>query len=138
MTLKGFRFSAVEAAIKKPGRKDLALIVSETPATAAAVFTTNAVKAAPVLLSAERIAAGYCQALVVNSGNANACTGAQGMLDARETSQLLASGLGIAEELVQVSSTGVYRCRWSGSEMPCQLWSPVAAAPRWMIWQLPS
>ncbi len=107
MTLKGFRFSAVEAAIKKPGRKDLALIVSETPATAAAVFTTNAVKAAPVLLSAERIAAGYCQALVVNSGNANACTGAQGMLDARETSQLLAAGLGIAEELVQVSSTGV-------------------------------
>lgn len=107
MTLKGFQFSVVEAAIKKPGRKDLALIFSETPATAAAVFTTNAVKAAPVLLSAERIASGKAQALVVNSGNANACTGAQGMLDARETSQLLAAGLGIAEELVQVSSTGV-------------------------------
>lgn len=107
MTLKGFQFSVVEAAIKKPGRKDLALIFSETPATAAAVFTTNAVKAAPVLLSAERIAAGKAQALVVNSGNANACTGAQGLLDARKTSQLLATGLGIAEELVQVCSTGV-------------------------------
>lgn len=107
MMLKGFQFSVVEAAIKKPGRKDLALIFSGTPATAAAVFTTNAVKAAPVLLSAERIAGGKVQALVVNSGNANACTGAQGMLDARKTSQLLAAGLGIAEELVQVSSTGV-------------------------------
>lgn len=107
MSLKGYTFSVVEAAIKKPGRKDLALIYSETPATAAAVFTTNAVKAAPVLLSAERIAGGKAQALVVNSGNANACTGAQGMLDARKTSQLLAAGLGIAEELVQVSSTGV-------------------------------
>jgi glutamate N-acetyltransferase/amino-acid N-acetyltransferase len=107
MSLKGYTFSVVEAAIKKPGRKDLALIFSEIPATAAAVFTTNAVKAAPVLLSAERIAAGKAQALVVNSGNANACTGSQGMLDARETSRLLAAGLGIAEELVQVSSTGV-------------------------------
>jgi len=107
MSLKGYTFSVVEAAIKKPGRKDLALIFSETPATAAAVFTTNAVKAAPVLLSAGRIAGGKAQALVVNSGNANACTGAQGMLDARETSRLLAAGLGIAEELVQVSSTGV-------------------------------
>jgi len=107
MTLKGFQFSVVEAAIKKPGRKDLALIFSETPTTAAAVFTTNAVKAAPVLLSAERIASGKAQALVVNSGNANACTGAQGMLDARETTRLLAAGLGVAEELVQVSSTGV-------------------------------
>ncbi len=107
MSLKGYKFSVVEAAIKKPGRKDLALIFSETPATAAAVFTTNAVKAAPVLLSAERIAAGKAQALVVNSGNANACTGGQGMQDARETSRLLADGLGIAAELVQVSSTGV-------------------------------
>lgn len=107
MALQGFQFSVVEAAIKKPGRKDLALICSESPASAAAVFTTNKVKAAPVLLSAERIASGRCQALVVNSGNANACTGAQGMLDAIETSRLLADTLQIAEELVQVSSTGV-------------------------------
>lgn len=107
MSLKGFQFSVVEAAIKKPGRKDLALIFSKVPATAAAVFTTNAVKAAPVLISSGRITSGKAQALVVNSGNANACTGSQGMLDAGETSRLLAEGLGIAEELVQVSSTGV-------------------------------
>lgn len=107
MTLKGFQFSVVEAAIKKPGRKDLALICCETPATAAAVFTTNKVKAAPVLLSAERITGGRAQALVVNSGNANACTGSQGMQDARETTRLVAEGLGIAPELVQVCSTGV-------------------------------
>jgi len=107
MPLKGFQFSTVEAAIKKPGRKDLALIWSEVPATAAAVFTTNAVKAAPVLLSMERIACGRAQALVVNSGNANACTGSQGMADARETTRLLAEGLGIPEQLVQVCSTGV-------------------------------
>lgn len=107
MSLKGFQFSVVEAAIKKPGRKDLALIWSEAPAAAAAVFTTNAVKAAPVLLSMERIACGQAQALVVNSGNANACTGGQGMHDAQETTRLVAEGLGIAEQLVQVCSTGV-------------------------------
>jgi len=99
MSLKGFKFSVIEAAIKKPGRKDLALIWSDVPAIAAAVFTTNKVKAAPVLLSAERIATGRCQALIVNSGNANACTGQQGMLDARETSRLLAEELKIDEEL---------------------------------------
>jgi len=107
MDIKGFQFSAVEAAIKKQGRKDLALIFSETPAQAVAVFTTNAVKAAPVLLSAERIASGQAQALVVNSGNANACTGEQGMRAARETSRQVAEGLGIPDEAVQVSSTGV-------------------------------
>ncbi|GFE61535.1 bifunctional glutamate N-acetyltransferase/amino-acid acetyltransferase ArgJ [Geobacter sp. AOG2] len=107
MDIKGFQFSAVEAAIKKQGRKDLALIFSEAPARAAAVFTTNAVKAAPVLLSAERIKNGQAQALVVNSGNANACTGEQGMRAARETSRQVAEGLGIPDEAVQVSSTGV-------------------------------
>ena len=107
MSLQGFQFSVVEAAIKKPGRKDVALIYSETPAHAAAVFTTNAVKAAPVLLSMERIVRGKAQALLVNSGNANACTGEQGMLDARETTRQVAAGLGIDEQLVQVCSTGV-------------------------------
>jgi len=107
MNIKGFTFSAVEAAIKKPGRLDLALILSEKPAAVAAVYTTNRVKAAPVLLSMERTRNGHCQALVVNSGNANACTGGQGMDDARETSRLVAEGLGIPDEAVLVSSTGV-------------------------------
>lgn len=107
MEIKGFQFSAVEAAIKKPGRKDLALIFSEIPAMASAVFTRNAVKAAPLLLSMERIKSGKVQALLVNSGNANACTGEPGMLAARETSALVAAKLGIADKEVQVSSTGV-------------------------------
>lgn len=107
MDLKGFKFSAVEAAVKKPGRLDLALIFSETSAAVAAVYTTNKVKAAPVLLSMERTRNGLCQALVVNSGNANACTGAQGMDDARETARLVAEGLGVPDEAVLVSSTGV-------------------------------
>ena len=107
MVIKGFQFSAVEAAIKKPGRKDLALIFSEFPARAAAVFTTNKVKAAPVLLSMEHISGGIAQALLVNSGNANACTGEQGMLAAQETSRMIAEGLGISDKKVQVASTGV-------------------------------
>ncbi len=115
MDIKGFQFSAVEAAIKKPGRKDLALIYSEVPATACAVFTTNAVKAAPVLLSRQRISSGCARVLIVNSGNANACTGEQGMLAATETSRLVAEGFGIAEETVQVASTGVI-----GVQMPME------------------
>ncbi|SNB46209.1 bifunctional glutamate N-acetyltransferase/amino-acid acetyltransferase ArgJ [Geobacter sp. DSM 9736] len=106
MEVKGFKFSAVEAAVKKPGRLDLGLIFSETPAAVSAVFTTNRVKAAPVLLCMERVGA-PCQALVVNSGNANACTGSRGMEDARKTAQLVAEGLGIPDEAALVSSTGV-------------------------------
>jgi len=115
MDIKGFQFATVEAAIKKPGRKDLALIFSEKPATTCAVFTLNTVKAAPVLLSMERIKSGKSQALLVNSGNANACTGAQGMTAARETSQIVAEGLGIPDEAIQVSSTGVI-----GVQMPLE------------------
>jgi glutamate N-acetyltransferase/amino-acid N-acetyltransferase len=107
MNIKGFKFSAVEAAIKKPGRLDLALIFSEVPAAVAVVFTTNRVKAAPVLVGMERLKNGLCQAVVVNSGNANACTGRQGMDDVLETSRVVAEGLGIPDESVQVSSTGV-------------------------------
>ncbi len=107
MEIKGFKFAAVEAAIKKSGRPDLGLIFSERPAAVAAVFTTNQVKAAPVLLDMERVKNGSCQAVVVNSGNANACTGAHGMDDARETARLVAEGLGIPDEATLVASTGV-------------------------------
>lgn len=107
MSIKGFKFSAVEAAIKKPGRLDLGLIFSEVPAAVAGVFTTNKIKAAPVLLDMERMKNGLCQAVVANSGNANACTGPQGIEDARETAQLVAEGLGIPSAAVQVTSTGV-------------------------------
>ena len=119
MNIQGFLFSTVEAAIKKAGRKDLALIFSEVPATAAAVFTTSSVKAAPVLLSHEHIANGTARAIIVNSGNANACTGEQGMKDARETVELVARALGIATTDVQVCSTGVI-----GVQMPMERMRP--------------
>src|SRR6266540_6842654 len=107
MDIKGFKFSAVEAAIKKSGRLDLALIYSEVPATVAAVFTINKVKAAPLLLSMQRVKSGFSRAVVVNSGNANACTGKQGMADAMETSRLIADGLNLPQETILVASTGV-------------------------------
>ena len=103
---QGFTASGVHCGIK-PQKKDLALVFSRVPAAAAGVFTTNKVKAAPVLLDMERIRAGRGQAVVLNSGNANACTADQGLRDAREMAELTAQGLGIAEELVYVCSTGV-------------------------------
>jgi glutamate N-acetyltransferase/amino-acid N-acetyltransferase len=103
---QGFVASGVHCGIK-PQKKDLALVFSRVPAAAAGVFTQNKVKAAPVLLDMERIRSGRGQAVVVNSGNANACTAEQGLRDAREMAQLGAQGLGVAEELVYVCSTGV-------------------------------
>ena len=105
--VNGFLFSGISAGIKKDGKRDLGLIYSEVPAQVAGVFTTNAVKAAPVLLGMERMKRGLCQALVVNSGNANACTGDKGVRDARRVSLLAAKRLGIGEQLVFLSSTGV-------------------------------
>lgn len=105
--VNGFLFSGISAGIKKDGKRDLGLIYSEVPAQVAGVFTTNAVKAAPVLLGMERMQRGLCQALVVNSGNANACTGDKGVRDARRVSLLAAKRLGIGEQLVFLSSTGV-------------------------------
>lgn len=103
----GFQASGIAAGLKKNGRSDLALIYSRVPATAAGVFTRNRVQAAPVLLDRERIKTGLCQAVLVNSGNANCCTGEQGMRDAGQMARLAASALGIAEGSVLVASTGV-------------------------------
>jgi len=107
MRVKGFKTSAVEAGIKYSDRLDLGLIFSETPAVTAGVFTTNQVKAAPLLLDIERLKQGRSQAILVNSGCANACTGKQGMEAAMKTSSMVAQALKIDEDLVQVSSTGV-------------------------------
>src|SRR5579859_5468622 len=103
---QGFTASGVHCGIK-PQKKDLALVFSRVPAAAAGVFTTNKVKAAPVLLDMERARSGRGQAVVLNSGNANACTAEQGMRDAREMGELTAQELGIGEDLVYVCSTGV-------------------------------
>lgn len=105
--VRGFKFAARPAGIKKSGKPDMALIYSEVPACCAGVFTKNKVVAAPVVVSAPRIRQGRCQAVMVNSGNANACTGEQGLKDALRIGELAAHALGISEDLVAVSSTGV-------------------------------
>lgn len=105
--IKGFRFAACAAGIKKSGKLDLALICSATPARCAAVYTTNKVVAAPIVITRERLAAGCCQAILVNSGNANACTGTAGHAVALRTAELAAAQLEIPVETVALASTGV-------------------------------
>lgn len=103
---KGFLASGIFAGIKKR-KKDVALIYSEKVANASAVFTTNKVKAAPVILDMERIKKGVAQAIVINSGNANACTGEKGFEDAVNMAKKVSQLLKIDEENVLVCSTGV-------------------------------
>jgi glutamate N-acetyltransferase/amino-acid N-acetyltransferase len=105
--IPGFMFSGISAGIKEEKERDLALFYSVTPATAAGVFTTNRVKAAPVLVDRLRIRKGRCQAIIANSGIANACTGKRGMRDARAMADATAKALGIPREMALVSSTGV-------------------------------
>ena len=107
MIIPGFRFAATAASIKKPGVPDLSLLVADSPAAAAGVFTRNRVKAAPVLISQERLRAGRAQAILVNAGNANACNGPQGFETARETCRQAAALLNVPEALVLPASTGV-------------------------------
>ncbi len=106
-SVPGFLASAVSAGLKKNGRLDLSLIFSQKKAVAAGIFTTNKVKAAPVLLSQERIKRGNFRAIIANTGYANACTGIRGLNDAIETADIVAKGLGIDPEETVVASTGV-------------------------------
>jgi len=103
---KRFLAAGVRAGIKEQG-EDVALIYSEMPASAAGVFTANIVRAAPVLVSQLRVPRATARAVIVNSGNANACTGEQGLQDARAMTAQTARLLEIAEEDVLVASTGV-------------------------------
>ena len=103
----GFRAAAAEAGLKKHGGLDLGLIVSDGPAGAAGVFTTNRVKAAPVILSQDHIVGGEARAVLANAGCANACTGAAGLEDARRTAEAAGRALGARPEEVLVASTGV-------------------------------
>lgn len=105
-TPQGFVSSGVSANIKKNRKLDLALIVSEIPAVAAGTFTTNQVKAAPVHVSMEHLKNDSSRAILANSGNANACTGIQGIGDAKEMTNLAAMMLGCREKEVFVCSTG--------------------------------
>ncbi|MFI5358749.1 MAG: bifunctional glutamate N-acetyltransferase/amino-acid acetyltransferase ArgJ [Halanaerobiales bacterium] len=104
---EGYKAAGMACGIKKSGKKDLALIYSENTATGAALFTTNLFKAAPLLLSMEKIRDNGIRAILVNSGNANSCTGEQGLADARELTVYLAEKLGIDADEVYMSSTGV-------------------------------
>lgn len=106
-TVPGFRAAGIASGIKEDGRKDLALIVSDEPAAAAGLFTTNAFKAAPVVVDMERIRSGRAQAVLTNSGNANAAMGPDGIADARASSRAVSEVLGIPEDLILLASTGV-------------------------------
>ncbi len=103
----GYRGGVASAAIKKPGRLDMCLILSDSPASAAGVFTKNLVKGAPVLLNMERLKNGIARAILANSGNANACTGDQGLRDAEVLSEALGKALSISEDEILLASTGV-------------------------------
>ncbi len=105
--VKGFKATGAAVGIKK-GKKDMAMIFSESPAMFAATFTTNVVKAAPVYWNQEIFKKGKpVRAVVVNSGNANACTGEVGKTNVRQEAETAASALKIKPEEVIVCSTGV-------------------------------
>ncbi|SFB48075.1 glutamate N-acetyltransferase [Cohnella sp. OV330] len=107
-TPKGFKAGGLHCGLKKTERHDLGAIVSEVPASAAAVYTTNLFQAAPLQVTRESLAEeGLLTAVLVNSGNANACTGAQGEADAYAMRAQIAEALGVAKHQVAVASTGV-------------------------------
>ncbi len=111
MNVKGFRFAAIPSRQKKWDRDDLALIFSEREAVVAGLFTKNRFKAAPVELSEERVKTGKARAVLVNAGVANACTGPEGLEDARKATEAAASALGIPADEVLTASTGVIGAR---------------------------
>lgn len=107
-SVPGFKVSGMAGGIKKNGKNDLALIVSDTPAVTAGVFTQNRVQAAPVILSRKQLnKSRIFRAVIVNSGNANACTGPQGMKDCRAVLKRLAKELNISSSKILSASTGI-------------------------------
>jgi glutamate N-acetyltransferase/amino-acid N-acetyltransferase len=107
LLVPGFSAAGIHGGIKKNRRRDLALIVSDPPARVAGLFTQNHVKAAPVLISQTRARSGVCKAVLINSGNANACTGDKGMKDAIGLARRTAESLAVDEHNVLIASTGV-------------------------------
>ncbi len=105
--VKGFRFAGVHGGVKAGDALDLGLVFAEEPAVAAGVFTKNRVRAAPVVISERRLKSGLCQAILVNSGNANACTGKQGKRTALSLTRSVAASLSVPHALVVPASTGV-------------------------------
>ena len=113
--VEGVQAAGICAGIKKAETKDIALIYSDVPAAAAGVFTSNIVTAAPVLLCREHLTDPTAQAIIVNSGNANACTGDLGMTNAHRMAAVTAEQLNLKEEQVLVASTGVI-----GQQLPME------------------
>ncbi len=105
--IPGIKAAGIAGGLKKSGKKDVCVIYSEEKAVSAAVFTVNKVKAAPILLNMENIKNKNTQAIVVNSGNANSCTGQEGYDNAAKTAEIAAKCLGISKKEVLVQSTGV-------------------------------
>jgi glutamate N-acetyltransferase / amino-acid N-acetyltransferase len=105
--VSGFRAAGMHAGIKKGRLPDLAMIAADQTCTSAGLFTTNRFSAAPVQLSRQHIKNGQLQAVIANSGCANACTGTQGESDAREMTELAAKELGVPRHLIAVASTGL-------------------------------
>src|SRR5260370_29212876 len=117
---RGFRYAGVHSGIRPdPERLDLALIASDRPAAAAGVFTQNRVCAAPVYVCRERLPTAQARGIVVCSGNANACTGQQGLDDARRMTELAGTALGMPAERMLVCSTGVI-----GRRLPMDVIAP--------------
>ena len=106
-SVSGFKASGIAAGIKKENTPDLALIFSEYDSVAVGIFTTNKVKAAPVLLTEDHITDRWARVIIANSGNANACTGPIGIKDARSIAELIAKELDVRADEVLVASTGV-------------------------------
>src|SRR5262249_28279306 len=115
---KGFLAGTARCGLKKAG-DDLAIIFSERPAVAAAVFTQNLAQAAPVLVSREHLRFKTHRVIVVNSGGANACTGEEGVNDARATAQMVAEYFNCDDREVLVASTGVIGARLDMAKITC-------------------
>ena len=117
--VQGIKAAGCVVGLKKSGKKDMGVIFSETPAVSAAVFTKNVVKAAPVLVDMEKVKNPVTRAFVINSGNANACTGEQGIADVHAMAKRAAELLGVDPEEVMIFSTGVI-----GQPMPMDVILP--------------
>lgn len=121
---RGFRFATVQAGFRKEDRDDLALLVSDVPAVAAGTFTQNRFPAAPVLVARSILEVRpFARAVVINSGQANACTGNEGIANCRETLRLVAEATGLEPEDILPASTGVI-----GNQLKMDLWKKAAPA----------
>lgn len=121
---KGFKLSTANAGFKRSGKADLSLVVSDAPAVAAGVFTTNLFKAAPVVVGMEQLQKSQLmQAIVINTGQANACTGDEGLANCRKTIEMVGEATSVATSAILPASTGVI-----GAQLKMDLWERAVPA----------